>query len=122
MNHASTLNSVPMVVSQVHLTYLLLNAIKVDLIESFAGAMIRYQISRPVAEIILSMTNEEIQMLAEQSSRQNIIRVCNGQSMHFWSDLKQALATKDKTAVGLSLIQSLLTGVPSATNTASAIA
>ncbi len=113
MNTVPAMNSVPVVVSQVHLTYLLLNAMKVDLVEAFAGAMIRYQISKPVAEIILSMSNDEIQMLAELSSRQNIIRVVNGQSTHFWSDLKQGLATRDKTSVSLSLVHSLLMGVPS---------
>lgn len=102
----------PVVVSQVHLTYLLLNAMKVDLVEGFAAAMIRYQLSKPVAEIILSMTNDEIQMLSELSSRQNVIRLVNGQSSSFWSDLKQGLASRDKTSVSLSLVHSLLMGVP----------
>lgn len=95
-------------------TILFLHAVKFDLTNDFTGAMIRYQLCKYVAEIILSLTSEEIQMLAEQSGRQNILRVANGNTPAFWTDLKQGLANRDKTSVNLSLVQSLMMGAPSA--------
>jgi hypothetical protein len=112
MSHHHQTTTVPLLLSQVHLTTLMLSAIKVDLVNDLAGGMFRYQLARPVADIILSLTMDEIHLIAEQSSTQNVLRVANGNSPAFWTDLKQAASNRDRTAVSLSLVQSLLMGVP----------
>jgi len=106
--------SVPLLLSPKHLSVLVLSAIKVDLTNNFAGALMRYQLSHPVADIILSLTAEEISLLADLSEKQNVVRVACPSNPTYWSDLKRALAHKDSTAVNLGLLQSLLPGIPSA--------
>lgn len=106
-------SSVPLVLSQQQLTLLVVSAVKVDLINDFAGAMLKYQLNRSVAEIILSLESAEIQLLAQMTAKQNVLRLANGNSTAFWTDLKQALANEDKTAVSFALVQSILMGVPS---------
>lgn len=103
--------SVPLLLSQKHLSILVLSALKVELTNDYSGALLRYQLTRPVADIILSFSSEEISMLGDHSAKQNVIRVANASNPTYWSDLKMALANRDSTAVNLALLQSLLPGL-----------
>lgn len=100
----------PALLTHNHLTILLLSTLKVELTHDFPGALLRYGLSREVAQIILSLTIDEIQMLSEVSQRQNIVRVANPTSKAYWTDLKIALKQRDSTAVNLQLLQGLLQG------------
>lgn len=103
---------IPMLLSQKAMTILALSHLKLQLTTDFAGAVLRYALSRSVADIILSFTIEEITWLAEQAERVNVIRVANPNSTAFWQDLKMSVANRDKSAVNLALVQSLLMGAP----------
>lgn len=110
----STAPTPPLLLSQAQLTLLVLSSIKVELSTDFIGAMLRYQMCRGVADIIVSLTGEQIQMLASLSGAQNIVRLTNGNSPSFWADLCQSLVHRDALASSLALVQSLMSGVPAA--------
>ena len=101
-------------VSEASLTSLLLTAIKHDLSTDFAGAMLRYQLCRGVAEVILSLQPTQISFLAKQSKNLHVLRLANGNSTKIWADLAKAVVNEDTTAVNLALVHSLLGGVPTA--------
>ena len=98
----------PLLLTQKHLTIMVLSHIKIELTTDYAACMLRYGLNRQVADIILSFSIEDIQMLAEVSEKQNIIRVVNPTSSAYWQDLKMAVSKQDRTAMNLLLIQGLL--------------
>lgn len=106
---------IPMLLSPKHLSILFISQVKLELATDFSGAMFRYGLTREVADIVLSLSIEEIQLLGDLSASQNIMRLSNPRNLPFWQDLKMTLANKDHNGVNLALVQGLLSEAPAIT-------
>lgn len=96
------------------LTLLALNAIKDGIEHDLAGTCVRWSIHPHVADIIASFTYEQILQLSRSSSSAHLIRLAQGDSTTFWSDLRRAVDHQDSSGVEFSILAALLVPPPSA--------
>jgi hypothetical protein len=93
-----------------HISLLALDRIKVGFAQDLPGTMLAFDACRGVADVIMSLSNKHVQLLAQQTQHQPVIKLVNGNNPIWWADIARALANVDHTAIRLSMVQSLMMG------------
>ena len=114
------MSDLPVVFGPAQLTLLALAACKFDLQRDFAGALLRWELSPQVGDIVKALTSDQIQSISSRGSLCHLIRLARGDSSVFWSDLHRSSLANDERGIDLSIVSALFRPAPVDRSVASA--